>query len=753
MAIPPVTVEFQVAGVRNVQAAFRSIEQTTVRAERAAVRATQSEGKAREKTARDAVRAADRSAKDQTKAAEKAAKDQTKAVEQSTKEKMRLFHVEDRARSEALRTATREVERAERERESISSRWVRKREREEIASARRVQRARESLGRTLGGAATRGFNSGMGTMARGATAIVGGLAELGGGYSIAGSVQQRLGAERSAALLANSAHIVSGKNANVRPDEKAILAHAKAVGIATNTDTGELIEGVRDYVAKSADFKGGMANMEFFAKVAKGTGTSFADVTKTAGILRTQNDKLDDTAMRKLILTTIGQGKEGAVEFSDLAKVAGKVTKTAAAYGMDQTQAQGSLLGLAQFAIKTSGSADEAATVVSNFGSDTLKKRAKLAAAGINATDKDGNLKDPSTIIQDVFTKTGGNLGKIQDLGYGARSMKLFEALAPAFREAGVALGPKATAAERAKAGAAEVGKQIGDMSAAQHTEADMNSEFADVMKTSSERLESAFHNLSETTADALAPELENLIPKVAELTPKLVELLKGAAKLADWFLKDPLSGTAALVGLAMTKELAAVGMKSLFEKAFQSMAGAGLTVGAGVAVAFYEATVSMIDTKKDDLNNAVLGGSAAEKASRELKAKILNKTGHGEKLTQEDIEKAQRVLDETGKATAEERRHITAGGRTNLEDFNRGLAKLADPEAVASDEKNQAEVVKANLDAMKDLTAAINGARGAIAGPRPGVTVREHPDTAGTAGHPASSVGMGHALRGGDHS
>ncbi len=707
MGIPPVEINFQAKGIRDVQRAFQNIEQTIAKLERAEGTSARRSGSVREREYARVAKTAERSERDQVREVEKAEKAKTRAAERGAHEMIRAYQKADRVVAQAMREGVREFERSERDKTRSAEQWLRKREKEELASGRRMKHANEAVGRALGGAAGRGITAGAGTVARGATALVGGLSQLGGGFSIAGSVEKRLSAERNAALLANSAYI-PGKNE--RQDPAKLLAQAKAVGIATNMDTNELLEGTQSYVAKSSDLKGGMANMEFFAKVAKGTGTSFSDVTKTAGILRTQNDKLDDKSMKSMLLKTIAQGKSGAVEFSDLAKVAGKVTKTSSMYGMDQTQAQGALLGLSQFAIKTSGGADEAATVVSNFGADTLKKRGVLEKANIHATDKDGNLKDPSTIIQDIFTKTNGNMGQIQDLGYGQRSMKLFAALAPTFRDAGDALGAKATKAERTKAGAAAVAAEIGDMSKASYSEEDLNADFSNVMKTNSEQLESAFNVLRESVADALVPELQKLIPMVRELTPKFLEALKGLAKFTEWFLDNPIKGIGVVMAASVGKEVAAAGIGKLLETALTTKLGQGIAiVSAAIAIeqAGEIAIAKMIEAKDKSLTDAVGGEGAASNEMRAIQAKVKDGTA-----TPEDIMKAKAVAAATEKNVNALRNEADPTKDGILKSGVKGLTSLTmgkeGKDALASEAKAQQETLKATIAALAKLNTAI---------------------------------------------
>ena len=561
--VDPVQVVFQVGGLAEVLNAFRSIEAAMAALEKkqrgfeervtrpprqrpaagaapggeadelAKTRATERETKKRadawwreaERAANAEIRAAERAEQARVKAAERA-----DAQRASSRNRMvqSMYEVETRAADKAARVAAQAQARDQR------------------AAAKAHKELQAGIGRGVGlvGGAISGV---AGTAIR----LGAGALALGGGFGLADAVTSSLSAERAAIAVSNSAYL---PGVNQRVDPATIMAQAKAVQATTNIDKGELLEGLQGYVAKSSDLAGGMQNMDFFARLAKGSGTKFSDITNAAGMLVTQNEGLKNNPdqLRSMLRDIVGQGKLGAVEISDLASIAGKVTASSGMYGGDQATTQRRLLGLSQIAIKTSGSPEEAATTVSRLGSDALAHQDALKHAGVQVADAGGKLLDPATILANVMAKTGGNLGTIGGLGFGERSIRMFEALSPTYEQA-----------ERARKGSGgeAVRTEVNRFANAGYSDADMNADFAATMKARGEALEAAVTRIREVLADKAAPMLDRFAEKLPDLLPKIEMIIDETAKLASWLADNPLQGAIAVLGAAIVKDVAAAGI------------------------------------------------------------------------------------------------------------------------------------------------------------------------------------------------
>jgi hypothetical protein len=258
----------------------------------------------------------------------------------------------------------------------------------------------------------------------------------------------------------------------------------------------------------------------------------------------------------------------GAVEMSELAHVAGKITASSAAYEGDQGAAQRKLLGLSQIVYPVAGSAEEAATAVTRLGSDAMKYRDKLA--GLDLFDaKTGRIKGgPEDIITKVLGKTGGNQGKIQELGFGIESIKTFQALAPDYQRALAASHGDKNAAMAA------IGGQIGQFTNATYTKEDQKNDYDVAMNAKAEKLDAAMNRLKEILADKGLPVFERFVNKLIDSEPQIERIIGGLTSFADWLVGHPLEGLGALMVANVLKDLAAAGLGSAVKSAITAAIG-----------------------------------------------------------------------------------------------------------------------------------------------------------------------------------
>jgi hypothetical protein len=596
-----------VGQIANIRKAFDDVDKLMVRAEKS-VAARAGRG------ARERVAIAKRGAREEADAHVRATEQWTKArqriIDNSAKYAGRIAaqeaskEVREKERAEQKKTQL--AEHAERERTRSAERWARQRERIQtnsaVAAGRAAVRAAAQEARDVERARTTRFNSrrdivnrGTGIVGGSVRGLVGGAANLagaavalGGGFTLADTVQRSFGAESAAISLSNSAFL--GKGARPSPD--AILSRARGVAADTGIGKAELIEGWQSYVAKSSDFAGGEKNLGDLAKLAKGSGSKFGDVMSAAGWLRTQNADMTPEEMMATMRNVVAQGKLGAVELPDLAQIAGKVTASSAMYGDTrsaaekasganaQTVAQRKLLGLSQIAIKTSGSPEEAATSITRFGSDVLSHQKGLKKTfGLDVADaKTGLLKDPAEVLAMMFTKAGGHLGKLGEMGLGDRSIKLAEALAPVYQTA---------EARKKGSGGDAIRAEVNKFTSVGYTPGQVNEDFAAVMAAKGERFGLAVESIKEVLEGKLTPYLSRLADRLPELMPKIERIIDGAAKLADFFIENPFTGIGAIVLATITKDIVMAGIGGAVQAALvRLIAGSapGLVGGGGAS-------------------------------------------------------------------------------------------------------------------------------------------------------------------------
>jgi hypothetical protein len=442
-------------------------------------------------------------------------------------------------------------------------------------------------------------------------------------------------------------------------DSKAISEQARVNAIKLNTDAGELLAGSAKYGEKSGDYAGGLKLQETFAKIAKGTGASVADVAATAGIMRVQNKNLDEKEMNQLLLNTIRQGQIGSVEFSDLGKVAGNFTRSSVSYAGDQAKNQGILLGLGQKFMATAGrDPREAATVTTNLASDTLHHADAISdVVGKKVLDSSGRIQmAPQELLASIMEATGGNLQTITNseknggLGYGLRSAKAFQAIAPEFNKArDAALSEGKSQKEANKIGADAIRADLKPLVEASMTMKELEDNVGEIMKSSAEQFEGATRELKMVIGKDLLPVLRDLLPILKSATPVVGDFLRELTSLVRWAQNHPFEGAFALLTASIVKEVtvsivqAEIG--SLIKRLIMSSSGGagggipvpgvgggggtggggtggapglGSTLGGAVGVGMAVYSVDRLMALSDDVSRAQSEGGAAGKQAAE---------------------------------------------------------------------------------------------------------------------------------------
>ena len=504
----------------------------------------------------------------------------------------------------------------------------------------------------------------------------GGALAIGGGFAIADAVRGQMSAERAAALLSNSATIGGKTPAGATTPE--ILARASIISKETGTDKGEIIGAVQNYVAKSSDFAGGMANAGFFAKLAKASGTRLEDITGAAGILRAQNKGLSADDMKQMLLDLVEQGKQGAVEINDLAHLAGGLGSTRGLYKGSQTENQRKLLALAQITRTESESAEEAATAVKDLGSEALKKSAgKKAPAWLKAVTKGGTIASPEELIEASLRGTGGNLGELTGI-YGQRGVKAFMRLAPLYNAAGG--GDKGIAAVRA---------EMNPILNARGSQAQLDQQLAVVMNQPSEKLAKAFNELKETIASKAEPWIAKFAEKSGELVPILGSLIEKGMDLATFFASNPWAGVGAAIVGSIGGEVAKAEMGKLFERLLSTKLGGGFAI-ASAALTVGMATIELLSEaerqrSRADVASDIKGVNAAS---------ILSSDVRRGKVSAADIKAA-----EQEKTKLEE--DLKLSKRGGVFDMS-GIGSILDAVTGGLDSKNRAAEIKLKQESIR---------------------------------------------------
>lgn len=500
----PVIVRFQVAGVEQVRQALRSIQQATIDGERQSVSAVQRASKERvavvQREASEIIQKqkekADREKafeKDVLETGKKFAKEHTKAVEDENRRRLSIIE----------RSAT------------MAGQIAKKQADEEIAALKTVAKAREQFATAMAGAAARGWAATAGTIGNISRGLVGTALQMGGGFSIGDALQKKMADERAVAEFANSTYKEGGTRMTAK-DQKGMLDKARALSIKYNMDATEIIGGAKGFNAKSgANWQESEANMEFYAKLAKGGNVKggAAAVGEAAGWMKAQNKNLSTKDQQEFLMAMVGQGREGTIEIEDMARISSQLTRSGGQYsvlhGHTQMAAQRDLLALAQAVAPSTGKDPRSAgTAVSNLGI-----QAKIHRKNFDKSlfDEQGNINNVEDLLAWTMSKTKGDAGAIKKLGFTLSSQKVFDAFAPDFNEDGEA----------------GVRKKFQRFSKAGYSESSLDADVANVMQTSGERAEQAMREFSQAIADELLPQLTPLIGVLKDVTPAFTTILR----------------------------------------------------------------------------------------------------------------------------------------------------------------------------------------------------------------------------------
>lgn len=582
-----VRVCFEAGGHNEVARAFDSVAAKMARFEKSTsqsaaggvrdrVRGAQQESKAREAAMAALAKEAARWEADASKSADKAAKAKVKSDADANRARLREETELARQKARILDNSARYAGRVAEQQASAEIRQAERVGRERVRIAERAARETTERTKKFASGAT-GIMGGATSRVLGGVGMLGGAAlAIGGGLSFADSIRGELEAGRSAAVLSNSAfQRGAGGASGTRVDPAALVAKAKSIQAATGLSKGEVLSGMQAFVAKTghAEILGADdTSVLEGAKLAKATGSSFADVMNAQGILVAQNKDFqkDPAKAAEMLRNVVAQGKMGAVEMTDLASIAGKITASSAMYEGDQGAAQRKLLALSQIVFPVAGSADETATSITHLGADALKHSSNLQ--GLDLFDKkSGRIKGgPEDILTKVLGATGGNIGKIQALGFGERSIRAFEALAPDYQRAlESSHGDK-------KAAMASIGGQIGQFTNATMSKQDVDSDLAVVMSSRAEKLDQAMIRLKEILADKGVPILDKFVTALEGNMPQIEAGIGTAAKWFEWFSEHPAEGIGALILANVAKDLAGAAIGEGVKKAITALLGAG---------------------------------------------------------------------------------------------------------------------------------------------------------------------------------
>ncbi len=480
------------------------------------------------------------------------------------------------------------------------------------------------------------------TVGGGASRVLGGIASVGkmgaavagiGGAALASTaVTQAIGLDESARRLA-----IQGRNegeVGANPDD--LRRAFVRTGIASGIAPEQVAAGASAYVQRTGDLDTAMANLDTFATTAQATGAGIEDVARAAADMSQKMDIKSVEDMQKALAVLTIQGKRGAFELKDMAQQFPEMASTAANAGVKGVKGVTELGAIAQVAMQATGSGAEASTSVQAMFRQLAAKSEDIQAGTAFADEKTGALhkvqvfeggdaKKPMRnfldVIGDMMQASGGNLVQLGET-LDVRGIRAINPLLNAYRTANNAMGGGKSGD---KAGRSAMQQVLAPFLGAPTNFNEIERDAADAMKSTGVQLEILSARFKDVLAGQLFPVLNRLIPVLGEFAPAAGHAAAELVTLASVLAENPFSGIAAILGVAITAEIAQAGIATLIEKALTTQIGmigtGGLAIGAMVAsVSLAKLYVESLEQKaKSNVEAAAQsGGDIRAKAASE---------------------------------------------------------------------------------------------------------------------------------------
>jgi hypothetical protein len=464
---------------------------------------------------------------------------------------------------------------------ALSEKEAASQRRESAARAKAIAREQTALARqarprvgAMAGIVNRAGRSTLGTV----TGLAGGLGVSSAGFMAADAVHRSIALEQDAAALVNSTR---GAGGVATQNVGGLMTEAQGLAGRYGVDAGEVMKGMQIVAARA----GGAPGLTAMRK-------DLEDLTQTAVAYKISMEDMGGVVaaalnagvqpgeeMRAVVTQLVAQGKEGSVEFADLAQELARLAGTGRNYDMKGGAMISRMVGFAQIAARAQVSPEESRTAIKDIATDIFSKQDYLSKSGITLTSKAGGLVDPMTMMADIIEKAettglavpgarGGSGGMRKgELGLGkiftGTSRAVTGELLKVYRQGTTdASGNRVT-------GRAAVIAEIEKFSNAQLARGERDTALKTVMGTTG--------NQAQRAMQQFYADMSKLTPELAKLIPLLTQLATGLTKVAVWTAENPFKGLGIVFGAHLTKELAAVGLSSLVRSLFtQQVAQSG---------------------------------------------------------------------------------------------------------------------------------------------------------------------------------
>lgn len=716
MSIAPVIIPIQVAGVKDIGKAIKSVEDLIEGYERRHQQREARQRKGFEDTARSKERIGKKSASEEENRLKKGLKlyEDLEKIKTNTEKKELDKRLAERDRHER-RVISRNQNAIRREQEMKERANVRSQERYAMLAGRGTVRGISQAGRLA----------------------VGTLAAM-GGFGIVDSIQSRTEDSGLAAEIALSGSKMGGKKFH----SKEVLSAATSVGIESGLGTHAALEGLQEWTKKTGELEMGTKLLKDIAVFADASGTGLKDMASASAELFASGTVKNGEELKGILGSIIEMGKDGAVEISDLARGFGRITASAGQFEGDKNANVRKLTAFAEMSKKFAAATPrEALTSIQNLASDIAKHSkgfSKLGHGGVNVFDRSGKfLRDPMEILKESMFKSNGLSVKQQHDLFGERSFRAVAGASEIFNKARAGGSTNQQAWGKVEEEFSSITGHILSYDQAQKDASERRAE-------ADRKFATALEDLKTKVGDQLLPVLTQMIPTLAEATPSLVALAAAAGHLAEIFTDHPWLGLGAIVAGFIGKEIAAAKLAQVVQAAIGANGGVGGALSAGVGAAgggaklaltvgtaiITAASVSGAAEAIDEASDAYSAGAGYASQSANKLSKLTRKINAG-KATPTEIAEAKKQMDQVQGTLGAAKGADTGVANRFFSGFlattEAAGAAVMNPLGIKTDRHNRDEsaaVAQAkgmadnseNLErALKELTMAINS--GKVAG------------------------------------
>lgn len=285
-------------------------------------------------------------------------------------------------------------------------------------------------------------------------------------------------------------------------------------------DPKQILAAIRRITEATGDLEMGRTMQREIGMAIRATGAQGDEIGRLVASISEKFDIKTPEGMKQALDLLAKQGKEGAIELSNLASLGPKVFSVYASFGKNGLAGLAEAGALMQIFKRAVGSAEEAATIFENvfntFGSaEKIAKAEKgMKGLGLSIRDASGELLGPVEMMKALIEATNGDdvkLGAIFD----DEAMRGVRQLVAIYKETGGF-------------------KDLNDLTSIKADGKTIEQDSGRMAATAAAQLESATASLSAVAGDVLAPVIQELADALKQFDKELLtNLTKAAAALA----------------------------------------------------------------------------------------------------------------------------------------------------------------------------------------------------------------------------